>query len=538
MEISVLKKMLLYGAAKLTEKKEKLNEINVFPIPDGDTGTNMEKTILGGVKVVTEIGDRKLVEEDFDELYNGILMSSQGNSGVILSQWFKGFLSSMKYVDEVSAITLNEAFLYATESAYEAVVAPVEGTFLTVAREAQEMAEEELDEEMQAEEYLKIFLQCAKQSLKETPEKLPVLKAAGVVDSGAMGFVYLISGMIGALDESYSFDMQEYKDMIYRASENRDTNESYDDIALDEFGYCTELIVQLKEDCDFKITSATDYLNEIGNSVVAVRDKNKVKIHVHTLTPEKVMAFFHEYGEFAKIKIENMSLQHNEMIEHARREKAVVAVVNGDGIADVLKEMGVDEIVYRDAKKELSVGEIAAVLKRVNAKNTVLLLDDKNLHLVAVGVREACKDINLFTADAKTAAQQYAALSTADLTADCKEIVEKMNGAISDCITLTVKKADDISDYNNLDIKAGDYMAEVYGEYTLNNSDFSEVLAEALKKIEKSDEAEAVMAFCSNDEALENVNKCKPLILKYLKNAEVFAVKGNQEENYVQFAIQ
>ena len=537
MNVSVLRQMILGGARKITEKKEKLNKINVFPIPDGDTGTNMEKTILGGVKILTLIGNRDFEEKDFDDLYNGILMSSQGNSGVILSQWFKGFLSSMKYAEELSAITLNEAFLYATESSYEAVASPVEGTFLTVAREAQEMAEEVIDEEISVEDYLAEFLDNAKESLKETPEKLPVLKKAGVVDSGAMGFVYMISGMLETLNDSYQIDLEDFKDVIDDVSFLQPQGDETA-VALDEFGYCTELIVQLNADKEFKLNNSITYLNGIGNSVVAVQDMNVVKIHVHTLKPEKVLAHFHEFGEFRKLKIENMSLQHNEMQGHFRNDKAIVAVVNGSGIADVFKDMGVDVIINRDAKCELSVGAISEGVKEAKADEVVLMLDDKNLHLLTVGVQEVCKDIKVRGINADNAADEYAALSTIDLEKSAEEIAADMNRGIADGLSCIIKKSDTVSDYNDLDIKPGDYVAYVSGEYTANYDNLKDTICAALENAGDVSERESIVAFCCDEQAVDDMEVCTDAIKKYCPYAEVFILPGNQEENYVEMSIQ
>ena len=207
MELNILKKMFIGGAKKILDNKQTLNDMNVFPIPDGDTGTNMDKTMTGLIKVLMEIGDRDLTASDFDDLYTSALMNSQGNSGVILSQWLKGFLKAFKDFDEVSAGTLDMAFIEGMSSAYNSVAEPVEGTFLTVCREAQENAEDLLDEDTTTEEFMKNIVEGASESLKKTPELLPVLKQYDVLDSGAMGFLCLVTGMMEALDETFSVDL-------------------------------------------------------------------------------------------------------------------------------------------------------------------------------------------------------------------------------------------------------------------------------------------------------------------------------------------
>ncbi|MCR5328144.1 MAG: DAK2 domain-containing protein, partial [Saccharofermentans sp.] len=271
MELSILKKMLIGGAKKILDNKQTLNDMNVFPIPDGDTGTNMDKTMSGILQVLVEIGDRDLESSDFDKLYTGALMNSQGNSGVILSQWLKGFLKAYRDFDAVDAGTLYAAFLAGTESAYNSVAEPVEGTFLTVCREAQEHVEDFLDEDTTTEEFMKGIVEGAAESLKHTPELLPVLKEYNVLDSGAMGFVCLVTGMMEALDETFSVDLSEFASVadVSAGAALPTMGEG-----LAEFGYCTELIIQLDDDKveSFNETLITSDMRDFGNSLVLVKD--------------------------------------------------------------------------------------------------------------------------------------------------------------------------------------------------------------------------------------------------------------------------
>lgn len=537
MVFTELKKLILGGAKAITDNKEQLNKMNVFPIPDGDTGTNMERTIMGAVRMYSAMGNRESEEEDFDELYRSILMSSQGNSGVILSQWFKGFLNSMKYAEEVSAISLNEAFLYAVESSYEAVINPVEGTMLTVAREAQEMAEEIIDEDTSVEEYLKEFIECAKRSLADTPLKLQVLQDAGVVDSGGMGFVLFASGMLAARDESISVSLEEFGQMdISKVS----AVSSSSDVKLDEFGYCTELILQIDDEklSSFSLQASILYLNEIGESVVAIQDRKQVKVHVHTLKPENVLRHFHEFGEFIKLKIENMSVQHNELENNDKKEKAVVAVVNGDGIASVMKEMGVDAVVDRHADSELSVGDISDAVKAVNAKNVLILLDDKNLHLLSVGIREVCKGINIHVIKGVSAADEYAAMSIFNTDDSFDSITENMEAAVAENTVCVIKKSEEVSDYNKLDIKPGDYMASVNGVYTSNFDNIADVLEAMLKGVENPGDKESIVVFCRDEQAHKNLEENKKIFEKYCPSAEIYILEGGQEENMYMISVQ
>ena len=543
MDFSVFRQMLTGGARELIDNKEILNKINVFPIPDGDTGTNMSRTIMGLIRTLQGIGERDLTDKDFDLLYNGILMASQGNSGVILSQWFKGFLASIRNADEITALSMNEAFLYAVESAYSAVVAPVEGTFLTVAREAQEMTEEELEEDASLETFLQMYVENAKTSLAGTPDKLPVLKEAGVVDSGGMGFVFFVSGMLTAVDGSKTVSMLEFTDLGSDSSDSElaaAAAEDFEPAALDEFGYCTEVILQLDQDKEsvFSETQTIAWLERIGESTVLVRNGSQVKLHVHTKKPEEVLTYFHEYGEFRKIKIENMSLQHHEMYAASRKEKAVVAVVNGQGAADTFASLGADVVLQRSAFEELSVGDISNAVYETNAEHVILLVDDKNLHLVIVGVKQACPNVDLYAIDTFCAADIYAALSILDINMPLDKIVEEMQEAVRESVTVIIKQADTVSDFHNLDIRKDDYIASVNGEYTENHPDLGDVLKEAAGMIEDAEDKESVFVFCSDQEALEEFRKYCDVVKEAMPDAELFLEVGGQQENLYMISIQ
>ena len=290
MELSVLKKMLIGGAKKILDNKQQLNDMNVFPIPDGDTGTNMDKTMGGVLQALAEIGDRDLEPADFDKLYTGALMNSQGNSGVILSQWLKGFLKALRSETELDPGNLDAAFISGTQSAYSSVAEPVEGTFLTVCREAQENAEDNLDEDTTTEQFMKEVVEGAAESLKHTPELLPVLKEYNVLDSGAMGFVCLVTGMLEALDESFDIDLSAFES-VANASAGASSPAMGEGLA--EFGYCTEMIIQIDDDklTSFDETLVRSDMRDFGNSLVLVKDGNQVKIHIHTLKPEAVMTY-------------------------------------------------------------------------------------------------------------------------------------------------------------------------------------------------------------------------------------------------------
>ena len=534
MELSVLKKMLIGGAKKILDNKKQLNEMNVFPIPDGDTGTNMDKTMGGVLQALAEIGDRELESADFDKLYTGALMSSQGNSGVILSQWLKGFLKAFKDFDEVNAGTLYAAFLSGTESAYNSVAEPVEGTFLTVCREAQENAEDNLDEDTTTEQFMKDVVEGAAESLKHTPELLPVLKEYNVLDSGAMGFVCLVTGMLEALDESFDIDLSEFESVANAASGAVAAGMGE---GLAEFGYCTELIVQIDDDklSSFDETLVRSDMRDFGNSLVLVKEGNQVKIHIHTLKPEQVMTYYHRFGEFIKLKIENMTIQHHESFIANKKDVAIVAVADGDGIADLFKDLGVTEIAKGGQSNNVSVQSLSDSCKAASAKQIIILPNNKNIIMTAEKVREVMKDIKISIIPTKSMAEGYLALSLVDTKESAEKIEESMNKALEGVHTGLIAKADKTGVYNGVNVTAGDYIGVLDDDIiTCADSDLKECLEAFLPTVPDAASCKSVHIFTGNagDKAIldgleDQIRSCCP-------GAEIFSCVGGQNiYNYV-----
>jgi DAK2 domain fusion protein YloV len=534
MELSVLKKMLIGGAKKILDNKKQLNEMNVFPIPDGDTGTNMDKTMGGVLQALAEIGDRELESSDFDKLYTGALMSSQGNSGVILSQWLKGFLKAFKDFDEVNAGTLYAAFLSGTESAYNSVAEPVEGTFLTVCREAQENAEDNLDEDTTTEQFMKDVVEGAAESLKHTPELLPVLKEYNVLDSGAMGFVCLVTGMLEALDESFDIDLSEFESVANAAS---GAVSSAMGEGLAEFGYCTELIVQIDDDklSSFDETLVRSDMRDFGNSLVLVKEGNQVKIHIHTLKPEQVMTYYHRFGEFIKLKIENMTIQHHESFIANKKDVAIVAVADGDGIADLFKDLGVTEIAKGGQSNNVSVQSLSDSCKAASAKQIIILPNNKNIIMTAEKVREVMKDIKISIIPTKSMAEGYLALSLVDTKESAEKIEESMNKALEGVHTGLIAKADKTGVYNGVNVTAGDYIGVLDDDIiTCADSDLKACLEAFLPTVPDAAACKSVHIFTGNagDKAIsdsleDQMRSCCP-------GAEIFSCVGGQNiYNYV-----
>ncbi len=539
MELNVLKKMLIGGAKKILDNKQKLNDMNVFPIPDGDTGTNMYKTMGGVLQVLVEIGDKDLESSDFDSLYTGALMNSQGNSGVILSQWLKGFLKAFKEFDEVSAGTLYAAFLSGTESAYNSVAEPVEGTFLTVCREAQENAEDNLDEDTTTEQFMKDIVEGAAESLKHTPELLPVLKEYDVLDSGAMGFVCLVTGMLEALDESFDIDLSEFASVAKVAQGAGIPSMGGEGLA--EFGYCTEMIIQIDDDKvdSFNETLVRSDMRDFGNSLVLVKEGNQVKIHIHTLKPESVMAYYHRYGEFIKLKIENMTIQHHESFISAMKDVAIVAVADGESFADMFKEMGVSEIAKGGQSNNVSVMSLSDSCKNASAKHVIVLPNNKNIIMTAEKVREVMKDSVIHIVPTRSMAEGYLALSSIDsiiASASCDEIEKAMNSALEGVHTGLIAKADKTGVYNGINVNTGDYIGVLDDDViTSASSDLKECLASFIPTVPGICSCKSVKIFAddSNDQAL--ADSMSDSIKEACPEAEILSCLGGQ--NIYNFVI-
>ena len=535
MELSVLKKMLVGGAKKILDNKQTLNEMNVFPIPDGDTGTNMDKTMSGIIKELIEIGDRDLESKDFDTLYTAALMSSQGNSGVILSQWLKGFLKAFKDYDEVDAGSLYAAFLSGTESAYNSVAEPVEGTFLTVCREAQENAEDNLDEDTTTEQFMKDIVEGASESLKHTPELLPVLKEYNVLDSGAMGFVCLVTGMLEALDDTFTVDLSEFKSAVAKPVSGAPV--SMGGKGLAEFGYCTEMIIQIDDDkaASFNEDLVRSDMRDFGNSLVLVKDGNQVKVHIHTLKPESVMAYYHRYGEFVKLKIENMTIQHHESFLANLKEVAIVAVADGDGFADLFTDMGVTEVARGGQSDNVSLQDLVDACKKASAKHVILLPNNKNIIMTAEKVREVYKDAVIHIVPTKSMAEGYLALSLIDAGDSYEEIEKAMNKALVGVHTGLIAKSDKTGVYNGVDVHAGDYIGVLDDDIiTCSDTDLKSCLTKFFPTVPSVTACESVMVFAGNDSDKALSDAMTADIKSFCPSAEIFSCLGGQKiYNYV-----
>lgn len=447
-----LKQMLVSAANNLYNHYPEIDALNVFPVPDGDTGMNMNLTLASGSKEIINKIDNDVfaIATSFSK---GLLMGARGNSGVITSQIFRGFADSLKGKNEITAIDLAEAFKNGSKVAYKAVMRPVEGTILTVIRESSAaLSDYVLKDEITVEKAMEYILKEAHASLDRTPELLPVLKEVGVVDSGGAGLCTILFGMNEALKGNF-IDKNEVQ--VTSESDKTSLATFKED---DEFGYCTEFIMRLGPDSVKKTFNENRFKNWLlaqGNSLVVVRDDDIVKVHVHTLTPGNVLTYAQGYGEFIKLKIENMTEQHSNLVDKPEtprenvkkvptKEYGMVAISAGKGIDEIFTELGVDRIVSGGQTMNPSIEDIVKACRDTEAKNVFVYPNNSNIIMAALQASDVLADeIKVHVIGTKTIPQGIVAASAFSPDLSSKENIKNMKEAIkhikSGSVTYAIK---------------------------------------------------------------------------------------------------
>lgn len=402
----LLKQMIISGANNLYNNYPEVDALNVFPVPDGDTGTNMNLTISSGAKEIATRNDAS-VYDVAKAFSRGLLMGARGNSGVILSQIFRGFAQGLKGKIEATAQDISDALLMGKEVAYKVVMRPVEGTILTVIRESSQALADSVYPDMPLDEALDILLKEARESLKRTPNLLPVLKEAGVVDSGGAGLCKIIEGFDLALHNQIV--EKNMPDVVSDSVVEPIIGNVQASLEHKEFGYCTEFILKLPEDPikakkkNFVPSRFSGVLNSHGNSIVMVHDDDLIKVHIHTLNPGNILTYAQQFGEFVKIKVENMSEQHTHLIEEDAKAKedeikkqpkkpfGLISVGAGKGIVDLFKDLNCDYIVSGGQTMNPSTEDFIKAIKSINAEQIFILPNNSNIIMAAT---QACDVMN------------------------------------------------------------------------------------------------------------------------------------------------
>ena len=461
-------KMVGGGVANLNKNRSIVNDLNVFPVPDGDTGDNMYMTIDSGYATVSECRDISL-EETSSKVAHGMLMGARGNSGVILSRIFSGIAKGLEGHEIASVSILGEALERGVKESYQAVSVPVEGTILTVYKDAVSYANRKIHANSTLESYFNDFINELRNSLEKTPELLAVLKEAGVVDSGGAGIVYIVEGMKDALNGKTAW-VDESSDRA-PARNSLDTSSFTENSTL-EFGYCTEFLLQLQNSkvqdvASFDESVIKDYLNENGESVVAFRDGSILKVHVHTYNPGQILNFCQQYGEFLTLKIENMMLQHNETTVQNRFEKrqkvhkayGIVSVASGEGICETFTSLGVDAVVEGGQSMNPSAEDFIKAFESIDADTILVFPNNGNVILAAQQAASLYDRSKICVVPSKTIGEGYAAISMLDTSSgDTEQIVEDLKDVMAGVVTGMVSQANRETVKDGVSIHPGDYI--------------------------------------------------------------------------------
>ena len=532
----ILAEMIDLGSKNLAKNAEKINALNVFPVPDGDTGTNMNLSMSSGAKetaanVVENIGE---LGKSFSK---GLLMGARGNSGVILSQLFRGMSQHIADKKEVNAKEFAEAIQNGVSIAYKAIIKPVEGTILTVAREAAEAGVKAAENTTSVVEVMEAIYAEAQASLKRTPELLPILKEVGVVDSGGQGLVCVYQGFVAALKGEKIEGLEAVEtnvvDMQFEDDHDMDFM-SPEDIV---HGFCTEFTVRLdKEKKEFNEDKFREDMSKFGDSLLVISDSEYVKIHVHTETPGDVFNYGQQYGELIKIKSDNMREQHREVLRKQEakqatapkelKEQAMISISMGAGLSKVLTSMGVDYIVEGGQTMNPSTEDIMKAIKEVNAKNIFIFPNNKNIQLAAKQAAELAEE-NVFVVESKTAPQGLAAVMVYNPQATAEENFANMQEVLSTVSTLEVTHAVRDTNIEGVEIKKDEFMGIRNGKIVVSNLSLNTVLEELLEKSLDGD-SEIVTLYLGEESTEEYTDFLEQLIEEKYPDVEVELIESGQ----------
>jgi DAK2 domain fusion protein YloV len=505
-----LRHMYKTGAERLTENVKKVDALNVFPVPDGDTGTNMNLTFTSGVSELEKTKEQT-AEKIASVFSRGLLMGARGNSGVILSQLFRGFAKGLTGLSEVNAIQLAEAFQQGVEMAYKAVMKPVEGTILTVAREAAAAARKTA-RSGSIEDVIVTLVEAAQTALDNTPNQLPVLKEVGVVDSGGQGLVYIYEGFLRAVKEDVTFAAeQEQEEIVSAAIASSLFGDTHNDMhhvmnrADIQYGYCTEFMIHIKPDVVFAETAFREQISAYGDSLLVVSDDSLVKVHIHAEQPGEVLSFAQRYGALDRIKIENMRLQHEEVLRsqeervvlqqqqestgHREADKteadalctpyAIIAVASGAGIADIFTSLGVNVIIEGGQTMNPSTEQFVQAIESCHAERVIILPNNKNIIMAAQQAAELVK-IPVVVIGSKSVPQGMSAMLSFTPDDSLEDNREKMSEALKGVKTGLVTYAVRDTTLGDLAIKEGDFIGMLDGEIVTSGQDAYEVATRLL----------------------------------------------------------
>ena len=538
-DAGMLAAMLKGGYQELLSQRDIINNLNVFPIPDGDTGFNMGRTFQGGIETIREDSTFKEMMKSFSK---GTLMSARGNSGVILSQFFRGFAKGLTDIDAMSVYDFTGAMGSGRDQAYSAVVNPVEGTMLTLMTDGYKCLTN--GDVLDFEGLFETLIPELEASLQRTPSLLDVLAEAGVVDSGGAGFLAIFKGMAKALSG-------ESVETAEAASEEAPASSVMllDENSEVEFGYCTEFILQLfskKTDLDsFDIDAFIEELKKLGDSIVAVRDEELVKVHIHTKTPEVPLAFAHRYGEFVTLKIENMTVQHNEVIaEHSDSAAAtapvpkkmkhqkfgVVTTASGEGFINYFKDLGADVVIDGGQTNNPSTEDFVNAFKQIDADYITVFPNNSNIIMAAEQAASLYKDCDVRIVPTKSLAEGYSSMSLMDKYAsDIDEFMRSVTYALGNVTTALVSTATRDAEMDGVRIRKGDYVGIIDKEIRISGDSKLNTAINLLKGDEEIADKDVITVFYGKDVTEAEANDLENMLMEEFPLLEIGIVPGLQD---------
>lgn len=534
------KRLVEAGYASLKASAEEVNDLNVFPIPDGDTGDNMCSTLLGGIKEAPEDEDISFVSA---KIADGMILGARGNSGVILSQIFKGLSSGLDGKKTADEKDFANALLSAVDTAYKAVEKPVEGTILTVLKSSVEAVNRLIGGDFDEEALFLTLYERSVSAVEETTEQLFVLKEAGVVDSGGKGLSYIFKGFLSAI-RGEEIAAADGGNAVGGGSAKELDLSLFDENSVMQFGYCTEFLLRLQNSkIDVNSFDTEKFIEEIktfGDSIVCFKNGTIVKVHVHTFNPGNVLNHCQKYGEFLTIKIENMTLQHEGTVKSKENNKqkfkknavrkpfGVVAVATGKGLKDTFAELGADIVIDGGQGKNPSTEDFLEAYDALNADNVFVLPDNGNIIPVAEKSAEIYKKSKIFVLKAKSVGDGYSALSALDLSCEnVEEIFSLMTEAMGKSKTIEVCKAVRSTTVGGVEIAEGEYISFCGKQMLAANKDRLKAAEDGVKKV-VSDENEFLIAIIGKD-ALSEADEAYEAFTKAFSHLEVYTLIGEQD---------
>lgn len=550
---ALLRKMAKGGAKSLGSNADEVNKLNVFPVPDGDTGDNMRMTIESGIAAIENM-DSDDIAEVMKALSHGMLLGARGNSGVILSQFFAGTAKGLEKEEKADPATFGKALEMGVKQAYSSVMTPTEGTILTVAREAVEYAVARVTPESTIRSLFADLVKEMHASLDRTPEMLAALKEAGVVDSGGAGLLYIMEGFNRVLNGEEVDNGESVAKKIASAPTPGSSIFEFGPDSVMEFGYCTECLLRLqntKTDIEaFDVEELKKFLASLGDSIVAFKNDSIVKLHVHTFTPEKVLEYCRKYGEFLTIKIENMSVQHSESaVKEEQKSEApavaepqapaktepakkygMVAVSNGPGVNALFTDLGVDCIVEGGQTQNPSTNDFLDAFAKVNAEHIFVFPNNGNIFMAASQAADLWENAKVHVIPSKNIGTGYVAMLSADLSGDSAEaIAEAMGEAMKSVTTGYISPSIRDADMNGVHITEGDTIGIIDKEIVLSEKERMDAAHALACKLLDMPEKFMLTVFVGADATEDEKAELEGYLAEKYPDDEIYFIDGGQD---------